>query len=308
MRGSSYLEAFLEMLSAERGVAQNTLDGYGRDLEEFTSFMAARAKDLHQAASDDIKSFLADQQAQGFAARTSARKLSALRQFHRFLFAENIRDDDPTSIVQSPRLSAALPKILSRAEVDQLLTCATDAARAPDQNPKQSLKSLTTLTLLELLYATGMRVSELVALPANCVTSEMKMLNIKGKGGKERLVPLNSRAHTLMLEITARRKAQDDHPNSPFLFAASGALGHLTRQQFARALKDLAIAAGIAPAKVSPHVLRHAFASHLLENGADLRIVQTLLGHADISTTQIYTHVLEERLRALVVDHHPLSD
>lgn len=295
------------MLSAERGVAQNTLDAYGQDLTEFEAFLSARGKNLHLGDSADIRDFLAELERQGFAARTAARKLSALRQFHRFLFAETIRGDDPTSIVQSPRLMAALPKILSRDEVERLLDAALAATQVTDLTPKKSAKALAVLTLLELLYATGMRVSELVALPANCVTREMKMLNIKGKGGRERLVPLNGKAHALMLEYAAFCKVHDLFQGSPFLFAAGGALGHITRQVFARDLKDLALQAGIAPGKVSPHVLRHAFASHLLENGADLRIVQTLLGHADISTTQIYTHVLAERLRALVVDHHPLS-
>jgi len=235
------------------------------------------------------------------AASSAARRLSALRQFHKFLCSDQIRPDDPTRIVASPRARRPLPNVLSVAEVDRLLTTAEAEANADVSEPKK-LAALRLYVLLELLYATGMRVSELVGLRRSAVMRDASYLTITGKGNKERIVPVNDRARDAVKAWLVTLEA------GPWLFPASGENGHLSRQVFARDLKGLAGRAGIASTRVAPHVLRHAFASHLLQGGADLRVVQTLLGHADISTTQIYTHVLDEKLRTLVEQHHPLSD
>ena len=243
----------------------------------------------------------------GFKPATVARHLSALRQLFRFLYAEGKRSDDPAAVLEGPKRGRALPKILSIAEVDGLLKEARRAAEDETQSPAARLRAARLNCLIEVVYATGLRVSELVALPASAARRDQRMLVVRGKGGKERLVPLNSAAKRSMDEyLQLRGDARE--AQSKWLFPSFGEQGHLTRQHFARELKALGQACGIAPARLSPHVLRHAFASHLLHNGADLRVVQTLLGHADISTTQIYTHVLEERLKALVRDLHPLAD
>jgi integrase/recombinase XerD len=234
-----------------------------------------------------------------------ARRLSALRQLYRFLYAEGHATADPAAVLEGPRRGRTLPKVLSMQDVDRLLSCAHAAARA-DTSPIRHLRALRLACLIEVLYASGLRVSELIALPASAARRDGRMLVIRGKGGRERLVPLNTAARTAMQAYQDAMSEQDI--TSKWLFPSFGESGHLTRQHAARELKDLALAAGLAPARVSPHVLRHAFASHLLQNGADLRVVQTLLGHADISTTQIYTHVLEERLKTMVRDLHPLAD
>lgn len=307
-RATRDLDSFLEMMSAERGAAPNTLASYRRDVEDYASFLARTGTALGDAGAAEIRAFMADLEARGFAASSAARRLSAIRQLHRFLFAEGIRGDDPAGIVEGPKKRPALPKIMSESEVDRLLAAA-EAAVDAGKTAAARLRAARLAALLETLYASGLRVSELVALPASAARPDLRLLMVRGKGGKERLVPLTARAREAIARFMAlRREGEEETARaSAFLFPARSASGTLTRQAFARELKDLAVAVGIQPARVSPHVLRHAFASHLLQNGADLRIVQQLLGHADIATTQIYTHVLEERLRSLVVDHHPLS-
>ena len=298
------LEPFLEMLLVERGVSRNTLEAYRRDLEAFAGYLTKRRKAPVAADSEDIRGFLSSLTAGGMAPRTQARRLSALRQFYRFLLAEGQREDDPSAVIDSPRLGRALPKVLSEEEVERLLA----AARA-----QEGPEGLRLAAILELLYATGMRISELVSLPLAAAFRDPRYLMVRGKGDKERLVPLSAPARDAMERYRVVRDAflpkdlrQKDHL-ARWLFPSRGRSGHLTRHRVGQRLKDLAVQAGIAPAKVSPHVLRHAFASHLLHHGADLRSVQQMLGHADISTTQIYTHVLDQRLKSLVQDHHPLS-
>lgn len=306
--GLAYVESFLEMMSAERGAARNTLSSYERDLEDLHHALARKGIRLAAATSADLSTYLAGMEAEGFAASSQARRLSAIRQFYKFLFAEGLRTDDPTGILDAPKKTRPLPKTMRIDEVDKLLSQA--ATEAADPSPGQ-FGRLRMQVLIELLYATGMRVSELVSLPARVLDQEGRFLVIRGKGNKERLVPL-SRSAIAALKIYGAMKAElekaaEKPEDSPWLFPSAGKEGHLSRQVFARDLKDLAIRAGLTPSLLSPHVLRHAFASHLLQNGADLRVVQELLGHADISTTQIYTHVLEERLHQLVQTHHPLA-
>lgn len=295
------IEAFLEMMSAERGAAKNTIDAYRRDLSDYSEFLAARNSSLSAAVREQVVSYLGSLAAQGLSAASSARRLSAIRQFHKFLCSDSVRGDDPTRIVASPRTRRALPKVLSIAEVDTLLTTAETEANGEASDERRAA-ALRLYVLLELLYATGMRVSELVGLKRSAVMRDASYLTITGKGGRERIVPVNDRTRDA---VKAYVKTL---PPGPWLFPAGGVDGHLSRQVFARDLKSLAGRAGIGSSRVAPHVLRHAFASHLLAGGADLRVVQTLLGHADISTTQIYTHVLDEKLRTLVETHHPLAD
>ncbi|WP_425407367.1 site-specific tyrosine recombinase XerD [Hwanghaeella sp.] len=294
-----FVEPFLEMLMVERGAAANTIEAYRRDLIDYCGFLKSRSVAPDTADSDHIRQYLAGLARQGVKASTAARRLSSLRQFHKFLFAEAIRQDDPTVVIDAPRRGRPLPKIMSEEDVDRLL-----AAAGADVGPEGTRLQC----LLELLYATGMRVSELVTLPVTAVLRDEPFLLIRGKGDKERIVPISLPAR---LAVNAYLEDRSEHlpdgRESPFLFPSRGKEGHLTRQRFGQILKELALEAGLDPAKVSPHVLRHAFASHLLANGADLRVVQQLLGHADISTTQIYTHVQEERLKALVEANHPLA-
>jgi integrase/recombinase XerD len=299
--GAHLIEAFLEMMSAERGAAANTIEAYRRDLSDYLGFLLGRGKNLLLADRHEVGDYLDRLKGEGLAASSSARRLSAIRQFYRFLCADNIRSDDPTRIIASPRARRGLPKVLSVAEVDRLLAMAEAEANAAETPDGKRAGALRLYVLLELLYATGMRVSELVSLKRSAVMRDAEYLTIKGKGGRERIVPVNDRARDA---IRAYLKTLDA---GPFLFPAGGEEGHLSRQVFGRDLKLLGGKAGIGSARLSPHVLRHAFASHLLAGGADLRIVQTLLGHADISTTQIYTHVLDEKLRTLVETHHPLA-
>jgi integrase/recombinase XerD len=294
------VEIFLEMMTAERGASRNTIESYGRDLDLLNEFLQKRSGKIDGASADDLRAWLSAASKSGFAASTAARRLSTLRQFYRFLFAERVRSDDPASALDMPRRARPLPKILSIEEVDALM----DAA-----GRLQGVGGLRARALLETIYATGMRVSELVTLPVSAVERDPQMLIVRGKGDKERLVPLTETAREALArwrglrgELKLAGKAQR------FLFPSRGAAeGHLTRQRFAQTLKELALAAGLDPGRVSPHVLRHAFASHLLAGGADLRAVQVMLGHSDISTTQIYTHVLDERLKSLVNQHHPLA-
>jgi integrase/recombinase XerD len=295
------IEAFLEMMSAERGAAKNTIAAYRRDLDDYAGFLASRQAWPTTAGRQDVVGYLASLKDRGLSAASSARRLSALRQFHRFLCADGIRSDDPTRIVASPRARRPLPKVLSVAEVDRLLAAA-EAEASIDATTHKQAAALRLYVLVELLYATGMRVSELVGLRRAAVMRDAAFLTIRGKGGKERVVPVNDRARDAVRSYVGTLEP------GPWLFPAGGEAGHVSRQVFARELKLLAARAGITSSRVAPHVLRHAFASHLLAGGADLRVVQTLLGHADISTTQIYTHVLDDKLRTLVETRHPLAD
>jgi integrase/recombinase XerD len=303
---------FLDMLAAEQGAGDNTLDAYRRDLEDFSEF-AGRAKSGFIAANTQLlRDYLEDLDSRGFKSTTVARRLSALRHLFRFLLNERMRTDDPAAILSGPKRGRGLPKVLSIADVDRMLTRSKELTET-DATPQQRLRALRLHCLLEVLYATGLRVSELVALPLSAARRDARMIVVRGKGNKERLVPLNEASRQAMADYLAAMEAlkpekKKNAPASKWLFPSFGESGHLTRQHFARDLKELASASGLAPRLVSPHVLRHAFASHLLHNGADLRIVQTLLGHTDISTTQIYTHVVEERLKSLVRDLHPLAE
>jgi integrase/recombinase XerD len=301
-RSNSHVADFLDMLTAERGASQNTLDAYTSDLDGFFGFLAERGVAATEASAKDIQTYLALLANEGQAAASRARRLSALKQYYRFLLAESFVQADPTSGLQGPKKQRVLPKVLSIAEVDRLLQ--SSEKRCEGLEGRALFRALRFHCLLEILYATGMRVSELVALPRAVLRGDRRVFSIKGKGGRERLVPLNAAARAALdrfLDVSGR------FDNSPWLFPSKSALGHVTRQGFAQDLKDVAADAGIGAERVSPHVLRHAFASHLLDRGADLRAVQQLLGHADISTTEIYTHVLQERLKTLVNAHHPLA-
>jgi integrase/recombinase XerD len=304
---------FLEMLAAEQGAGPNTLDAYRRDLADVSEFLAESGQGgLAGAETQALRDYLADLDRRGFKSSTVARRLSAMRHLFRFLLNERIRGDDPAAILSGPKRGRGLPKVLSIADVDRLLRRAKEATETPKPLPLQRLRALRLHCLLEVLYATGLRVSELVALPLSAARSDARMIVVRGKGNKERLVPLNEASRRAMADYLAAMQAPKPAGKSPagskWLFPSFGESGHLTRQHFARDLKELAASAGLPTRLVSPHVLRHAFASHLLHNGADLRIVQTLLGHTDISTTQIYTHVVEERLKSLVRDLHPLAE
>lgn len=307
---AAHLEAFLEMMIAERGAADNTIESYQRDLTEVSNFLSERRTSLNKATSDDIKAYLKQMSDEGYAASSQSRHLSSMKQFYRFLHDEGILDDDPTGIIDAPKSGLKLPKTLSEDEVGQLLDLAEAEAKTA-KGDKDLISKTRFRALLELLYATGMRVSELVALPIGVLKRDEPFLIIKGKGNKERLVPISQAAKSALADYLAAMEAYQAKQKNPeethFLFPANSKTGYLARQVFARELKSIAAQAGIDVEKVSPHVLRHAFASHLLSNGADLRAVQELLGHSDISTTQIYTHVLDERLKKLVNEHHPLA-
>jgi integrase/recombinase XerD len=313
------IHLFLDMLAAEEGAGDNTLDAYRRDLEDFSEFLARDRQNFAGVETQALRDYLADLDTRGFKSSSVARRLSAMRHLFRFLLHERIRSDDPAAILSGPKRGRGLPKVLSISDVDRLLVRAKALADAPEASAPQRLRALRMYCLLEVLYATGLRVSELVALPLAASRRDARMIVVRGKGNKERLVPLNEPSRQAMADYLAAMQALKQEKNnsgpasknssaSKWLFPSFGESGHLTRQHFARDLKELAAAAGLAPRLVSPHVLRHAFASHLLHNGADLRIVQTLLGHTDISTTQIYTHVVEERLKSLVRDLHPLAE
>lgn len=297
---SRQVDRFLEMMSAERGAAENSLQAYGRDLSHYLEFLQAQDQTLETAGSDTIRDYLASLEAQGFSRATAARRLSAVRQFHRFMYGEGIMAANPAAIVESPKSARSLPQILSIDDIGVLL--AEAGVRVERATSKARLKAERLHCLLELLAATGLRVSELVGLTVRAVASDDAFLTIKGKGGRERLVPISDRARQVLAGYLKSLGGQ-----SKWLFPSHGASGSLTRQHFALELKHLAVACGLDAGKVSPHVLRHAFASYLLEKGADLRAVQQMLGHADISTTQIYTHVQASRLQAVVDEHHPLA-
>ncbi|GGH19209.1 integrase/recombinase XerD [Cribrihabitans marinus] len=300
-----WISTFLEAQAAELGAATNTLLAYGRDLKDFAAWLARKSSDLAQADRDLVEAYLIDCDAQGLARATRARRLSAVKQIYRFAFEEGWRADNPAIQIKGPGRQKRLPKTLDVPEVDRLLA----AARSTGRSAADRLRNT---CLMELLYATGMRVSELVSLPVTAARGDPRMLLIMGKGGKERMVPLSPPARTALSDwLSARDETEDEAtargvPRSRFLFPSRGKSGHLTRHRFYMLIKELAVAGGVAPGKVTPHTLRHAFATHLLANGADLRSIQTLLGHADVATTEIYTHVLEERLADLVLEHHPL--
>jgi integrase/recombinase XerD len=307
------INLFLDMLAAEQGVSPNTLDAYRRDLTDFSDFLAHAGTDFARVETEGLRDYLADLDARGFKSSSVSRRLSAMRHLFRFLLNERIRSDDPAAILSGPKRGRGLPKVLSISDVDRLLAHAKALTGAPESSALQRLRAMRLYCLLEVLYATGLRVSELVALPLSASRRDISMIVVRGKGDKERLVPLNEASRQAMADYLAAIEAlkpekKKNAAGSKWLFPSFGESGHLSRQHFARELKELAASAGLAPRLVSPHVLRHAFASHLLHNGADLRIVQTLLGHADISTTQIYTHVVEERLKSLVRDLHPLAE
>ncbi len=302
------IELFLDMQAAERGAGDNTLSAYRNDLADLSAHLRAAGSNIASASTDDLRAFLAGLAERGFKTSSLARRLSAVRQLYRFLYAEGKRNDDPAAVLQGPKRGHSLPKVLTIAEVDTLLVKARTNAEDLTQPAAARLRAARLLCLLETVYATGLRVSELVALPAAAARRDQRMLVVRGKGGKERLVPLNQAAKTAMTEYLNLQTDKEGKAASKWLFPSFGEQGHITRQHFARELKALGAACGLTADRLSPHVLRHAFASHLLHNGADLRVVQTLLGHADISTTQIYTHVLEERLKSLVRDLHPLAD
>jgi integrase/recombinase XerD len=321
------IELFLDMLAAEQGAGKNTLDAYRSDLADLAGFLGHAKTSLAGADTEVLRAYLIDLDARGYKSASVARKLSALRHLFRFLLTERVRADDPAAILSGPKRGRGLPKVMSIADVDRLLEHAKRLAETPSRATEQ-LRAARLYCLLEVLYATGLRVSELVSLPVSAARRDARMIVVRGKGNKERLVPLNESAKRAMVAYLDVIAAQEQEkgldkakgkPSKPqpkpgkatpqkWLFPSSGESGHLTRQHFARELKELAAAAGLSARLISPHVLRHAFASHLLHNGADLRIVQTLLGHTDISTTQIYTHVVEERLKSLVRDLHPLAE
>ena len=303
---------FLDMLAAEQGAGPNTLDAYRRDLTDFSNFLARKGQGFAGVETQALRDYLADLDTRGFKSSSVARRLSAMRHMFRFLLNERIRSDDPAAILSGPKRGRGLPKVLSISDVDRLLARAKALSEAPEATAPQRLRAMRLYCLLEVLYATGLRVSELVTLPRAAARRDARMIVVRGKGNKERLVPLNEASRQAMADYLAAMEAgkpeKKGAASSKWLFPSFGESGHLTRQHFARDLKELAASSGLAPRLVSPHVLRHAFASHLLHNGADLRIVQTLLGHTDISTTQIYTHVVEERLKSLVRDLHPLGE
>ncbi len=316
---SRLIDLFLDMLAAEQGAGENTLSAYRRDLEDLSAFLKRAGQGFADASTQALRDYLADLDTRGFKSSSVARRLSSTRHLFRFLLNERIRADDPAAILSGPKRGRPLPKVLSIADVDRLLTRARELMQAPGQSAAQQVRAARLHCLLEVLYATGLRVSELVSLPLSAARRDARMIVVRGKGDKERLVPLNDSARQAMADYLATMASVQDAKDeqkpaakapkpSKWLFPSFGESGHLTRQHFARDLKDLAVAAGLPARVISPHVVRHAFASHLLHNGADLRIVQTLLGHTDISTTQIYTHVVEERLKSLVRDLHPLAE
>ena len=299
-QGSAWAEAFLEMMSVERAAAKNTLTAYGRDLTDAAGFLARRGKDLSDAPTEDIEAYFSDLGARGMSPATAARRRAAVRQFYRFVLTEGWRADDPSRRVEAPRQGRSLPKVLARDEVDGLIAAA--AAR-------DGAQGLRLACMVELAYASGLRISELTGLTLAALARDPAYLIVRGKGGKERLAPLNDAARTAVkayLEVRPTFVPKGDKTN-PWLFPSRGKGGRLTPRRFAQMLDEAAVAAGLDPARVSPHVLRHAFATHLLEGGADLRVVQTLLGHADIGTTQIYTHVAGDRLAEVMAAKHPLS-
>lgn len=303
---TQWISAFLEAQAAELGAARNTLLAYGRDLKDFEAWVGHRNWTFAVVTRDDVEAYLISCDAEGLSRATRARRLSAIKQLYRFAFEEGWRSDNPALQITGPGRDKKLPQTLSEDEVDRLLQASRTTGRKPADKARNTC-------LMELLYATGMRVSELVSLPVSAARGDPRMLLIRGKGGKERMVPLSPPARAALSEwLKLRDTAEDEKKKSgqvasKFLFPSRGASGHLTRHMFYLLIKDMAVTGGVSPDKVTPHTLRHAFATHLLANGADLRSIQTLLGHADVATTEIYTHVLEARLSELVLTHHPLA-
>lgn len=299
---AQWVQAFLEAQAAELDAATNTQLAYARDLSDFAGWLSPKKLHFATATQDDVEGYLVDCDAQGLAASTRARRLSAIKQIYRFAFEEGWREDNPAIRIKGPGKSKTLPKTLSVEDVERLLTAARD-----------SREGARNACLMELLYATGMRVTELVSLPVAAARGDPAMLLVRGKGGKERMVPLSPSAKSAMATWLKTRDTTEDLAKtkgvapSKFLFPSRGKLGHLTRHRFFGLIKEFAVAAGVSPSSVTPHTMRHAFATHLLAGGADLRSIQTMLGHADVATTEIYTHVLDERLTDLVMEHHPLS-
>jgi integrase/recombinase XerD len=308
-RAASLVDGFLEALASERGASAHTIEAYTRDLADYEAYLRAQGTDALEGGPSHVRGFLAARGAQSLSAASLARRLSAIRQFHRFLYAEGRRRDDPTLAIEGPRRSRPLPKLLSLAEVERLIETAREGLDAAERPLRERLSAARMACLIELIYASGLRVSEALSLKKSAASGKASLIAVSGKGNKERLAPLSRPALAAMKTFRALLdEAAPGAAAGPWLFPALSESGHMTRQAFARDLKRVASAAGIAPRRVSPHVLRHAFASHLLHNGADLRVVQDLLGHADISTTQIYTHVLDERAKAMVRDLHPMND
>ncbi len=299
-KGAQWAEAFLEMMAVERAAARNTLTAYARDLSDADGFLAGPGGGLAEAAAADVEAYFADLGARGLSPATAARRRAAVRQFYRFVLGEGWRDDDPSRRVEAPRRGRSLPKVLSREEMDRLIAAAT---------ARDGVQGLRFGCMVELAYASGLRISELTGLPLAALAQDPAYLIVRGKGGKERLAPLNATARAAVkayLQVRVSFLPKGDRAN-PWLFPSRGKAGRLTPRRFAQVLDEAAAGAGIDPARVSPHVLRHAFATHLLEGGADLRVVQTLLGHADIATTQIYTHVTSDRLAQVMATKHPLA-
>ena len=295
-----WISNFLEAQAAELGAARNTQEAYGRDLKDFLSFLESRGAGFATADRAMVEDYLVQCEAIGLATATKARRLSSIKQLYRFAFEEDLRKDNPAIQVRGPRKDKRLPKSLSLQEVEQLLQTAHTM-------PKQRADKIRLTCLMDLLYATGMRVTELVSLPVAAVRGNPDMILVRGKGGKERMVPLSPSARDAVILWLSLRDQDEAHTKSAFLFPSRGKQGHLTRIWFFQQIKKLALMAGVNAEKVTPHSLRHAFATHLLAGGADLRSIQTLLGHADIATTEIYTHIQYERLRELVLEHHPLA-
>ena len=301
---SHWIQGFLEAQAAELDAATNTRLAYRRDLANFSDWLERKSLHFATVTQDNIEGYLIKCDAEGLSASTRARRLSAIKQLFRFAFEEGLRDDNPAMQIKGPKKAKSRPKTLSVEEVEALLAAARDWGSA----------SLRNTCLMELLYATGMRVSELVELPVSAARGDPRMLLVKGKGGKERMVPLSPPARDALAAYIVERDEKETEkrykciPESKFLFPSRGKLGHLTRHRFFGLIKEIAVKAGVSPEKVTPHTLRHAFATHLLAGGADLRAIQTMLGHADVATTEIYTHVLDERLTELVMNHHPLSN
>ena len=301
-----WISTFLDARAAELGTSRNTQLAYGRDLVDFADWLGRRGLDFARAGREAVEDYLVHCDAQGLSKATRARRLSSIRQLYRFAFEEGWRADNPALRLTGPGRAQSLPKTLTEAEVTRLI----EAARVRGRNPADRLRDT---ALFELLYATGLRVSELVGLPVAAVRGDPRMILVKGKGDKERMVPLSSPARAALAAWLAHRDAEDEAGRkagkapSRHLFPGEGREGHLTRQYFHSLVKDVAVLAGLSPSRVTPHVLRHAFATHLLAHGADLRVIQTLLGHADVATTEIYTHVLDDHLKDLVLTKHPLA-
>ena len=301
-----WISTFLEAMAAEHGAARNTLLSYGRDLQDFSGWLGAHKGSFETAQRADIETYLVACDAQGLSKATRARRLSAIRQLFRFAHEEGWRMDHPAQRIHGPGASRALPKTIAADDVVRLIDAAATSGRTDLDKQRNH-------ALMELLYATGLRVSELVGLPLAAVLGDPRMILVRGKGDKERMVPLTNSARSALapwishVQQEAALARKSGKPASRFLFPSSGIEGHITRQQFHHLIKEWSLKAGLDPARITPHTLRHAFATHLLAGGADLRVIQTLLGHADLSTTEIYTHVLEDQLRDLVLNHHPLS-